>query len=58
VPVFLHDFLGELYTSIAKGQWNKISDDYRTLTGKKPRAFAEFVQENRDVFQEQKKQKA
>ena len=50
VPEFLHEFLVVLYSTIAKGQWEKVSNDYTLLTGKNPITFTDFVKENRDIF--------
>jgi len=50
VPDFLYEFLAVLYTTIAKGQWSAVSNDYTLLTGKKPTTFADFVKENRNIF--------
>jgi uncharacterized protein YbjT (DUF2867 family) len=50
VPEFLHEFLVVLYGSIAKGQWEKVSNDYTLLTGKTPNTFTDFVKENRNIF--------
>ena len=50
VPVFLHEFLGGLYQTIARGQWQRVSNDYELLSGKKPVTFTDFVSENRPVF--------
>ncbi|MDB5012907.1 MAG: hypothetical protein JWQ25_1109, partial [Daejeonella sp.] len=45
VPDFLHEFLAILYSSIAKGKWVEISNDYTLLTGKNPTKFTDFVKE-------------
>jgi uncharacterized protein YbjT (DUF2867 family) len=50
VPDFLHAFLAELYGTIARGQWQQVSNDYTILTGKKATTFTDFVKENRGVF--------
>ena len=50
VPDFMHDFLAQLYGTIANGQWERVTNDYTLLTGKKTITFAEFVKENRMVF--------
>ncbi|HKO79976.1 MAG TPA: SDR family oxidoreductase [Chitinophagaceae bacterium] len=50
LPSPLYEFLAVLYGTIAKGQWEEVSNDYTLLTGKKPNTFADFVKENRDVF--------
>jgi uncharacterized protein YbjT (DUF2867 family) len=50
VPEFLAAFIADLYSTIAKGQWSAVSNDYHLLTGKNPIAFADFVKENRDIF--------
>lgn len=50
VPGFLHEFLVVLYGTIAKGQWEKVSNDYTLLTGKNAIFFTDFVQENRTLF--------
>lgn len=50
VPDFLHEFLAGLYSTIAKGQWAAVSNDYTLLTGKNPITFTDFVKENREVF--------
>ena len=54
VPDFLHEFLAELYGTIAKGQWKEVSNDYTLLTGKKATKFTDFVKENHDVFSSNK----
>jgi uncharacterized protein YbjT (DUF2867 family) len=50
VPDPLYEFLAVLYGTIAKGQWEEVSNDYTLLTGKKPNTFADFVKENKKVF--------
>lgn len=50
VPGFLQEFLSELYRTIAEGKWEKVSDDYTFLTGKKAIRFTDFVKENISVF--------
>ena len=50
VPDFLHEFLAVLYGTIAKGQWQEVSNDYTLLTGKNATTFADFVRENHNVF--------
>lgn len=50
VPDFLYEFLAVLYGTIAKGQWEKVSNDYTLLTGKKPTTFTDFVKENQSIF--------
>lgn len=50
VPDFLHEFLAVLYGTIAKGQWEKITNDYTLLTGKNATTFTDFVKENRDQW--------
>ncbi|HEY0678536.1 MAG TPA: SDR family oxidoreductase [Chitinophagaceae bacterium] len=50
LPRPLYEFLAVLYGTIAKGQWQEVSNDYNLLTGKKPATFADFVKENRSVF--------
>lgn len=50
VPDFLHAFLVELYSTIAKGQWKEVSNDYSLLTGKNATTFTDFVKENHRVF--------
>jgi uncharacterized protein YbjT (DUF2867 family) len=50
VPDFLSAFLAGLYSTIAKGQWSAISNDYTLLTGKTATLFADFVKDNRDIF--------
>jgi uncharacterized protein YbjT (DUF2867 family) len=50
VPFFVHEFLVILYSSIAKGQWKEVSNDYTVLTGKRPVTFKEFVHEYREAF--------
>ena len=52
VPDFMHDFLVQLYGTIARGQWENVTYDYTFLTGKKPITFVEFVKENHKVFSE------
>ncbi len=50
VPDSLYQFLAVLYGTIAKGQWQEVSNDYTLLTGKKATTFTDFVKENRGVF--------
>lgn len=50
VPDFLYEFLAVLYGTIAKGQWEEVSNDYTLLTGKKATRFADFVKENKSIF--------
>lgn len=50
VPDFLYEFLAVLYGTIAKGQWEEVSNDYTLLTGKCATNFADFVKENRNIF--------
>lgn len=50
MPESLYEFLALLYGTIAKGQWEKVSNDYTLLTGKKAITFADFVKENKSVF--------
>ena len=50
VPDFLYEFLAVLYSTIAKGQWSAISNDYNLLTGKNPTTFTDFVKETREIF--------
>ena len=50
VPDSLYEFLAVLYSTIAKGQWEKVSNDYTLLTGKKATTFTDFVKENQAVF--------
>ena len=50
VPDALYEFLAVLYGTIAKGQWEEVSNDYTLLTGKNPNTFADFVKENKEVF--------
>lgn len=50
VPDFMHEFLAGLYGTIAKGQWEQVSNDYTLLTGKKATTFTDFLKENRSVF--------
>jgi uncharacterized protein YbjT (DUF2867 family) len=51
VPDFLYEFLAVLYSTIAKGQWKEVSNDYTLLTGKNAITFTDFVKENRKVFE-------
>jgi uncharacterized protein YbjT (DUF2867 family) len=50
VPDFLYEFLAVLYSTIAKGQWEEVSNDYTFLTGKNAATFTDFVKENQGVF--------
>lgn len=50
VPESMHMFLAVLYSTIAKGQWEKVSNDYTLLTGKSAISFTDFVRENRNIF--------
>ena len=50
VPDSLHEFLAVLYSTIAKGQWEEVSNDYTLLTGKNATTFTDFVNENRSIF--------
>jgi uncharacterized protein YbjT (DUF2867 family) len=50
VPDFLREFLPALYSTIAKGQWSAVSNDYTLLTGKNATTFTDFVKENRNIF--------
>jgi uncharacterized protein YbjT (DUF2867 family) len=50
VPDSLYEFLAVLYSTIAKGQWEEVSNDYTLLTGKSAATFTDFVKENRGVF--------
>lgn len=50
VPGSLYEFLATLYSTIAKGQWETVTNDYTLLTGKSTTTFIDFVKENRNVF--------
>lgn len=50
LPAPLYEFLGILYGTIAKAQWEKVTDDYTLLAGKNATAFTDFVNENKNVF--------
>lgn len=50
VPDSMQEFLLVLYGTIAKGQWQQVSNDYTLLTGKRANNFADFVREYRGVF--------
>jgi uncharacterized protein YbjT (DUF2867 family) len=54
LPAALYEFLAVLYGTIAKGQWEKVTNDYTLLTGKTPVSFADFVKENKEVFLDKK----
>ena len=50
VPDPLSEFLAVLYSTLAKGQWEEVSNDFTLLTGKKAGTFTDFVKENRSTF--------
>lgn len=50
VPAFIAKFMAMLYTTVAQGQWEEVSDDYKMLTGKTPTAFSDFIKEYRQTF--------
>lgn len=58
LPRPLYEFLPVLYSTIAKGQWQEVSNDYTLLTGKKATTFTDFVKENKNVFSGTKKETA
>jgi len=54
VPDFVYEFMAMLYTTVAQGQWEEVSNDYTLLTGKKPNTFADFIKENQKQFANEK----
>ncbi len=50
VPDFVYNFMAMLYATLKEGQWEKVSNDIKQLSGKTPRSFKEFVQENKEIF--------
>lgn len=50
VPDLVSGFMAMLYTTMKDGEWSKLSHDVETVTGQPARSLAEFVEENKAVF--------
>jgi len=51
VPAVKSDDLRDLFEWYSKGNGNRVTNDFETVVGTKPRTFAQFVQENLARFQ-------